>query len=73
MKVKFKEVENISDFHFDKFPINSIQLYNPKYRDMPLPEVIDQSRIDIEYVPYGYNYFILVRSTGTIFGFRFTI
>lgn len=70
MKVKFKDVENMSNFPFDKFPMNSIQLYNPKYRDMPLSEVIEQSRIGIEYVPYGYNYFVLVRSTGTIYACR---
>lgn len=70
MKVKFKEVENMSNFHFDKLPMNGMQLYNPKYRDMALHEVIGQSRVSIEYVPYGYNYFVLVRSTGTIHAYK---
>ena len=43
---------------------------NQKYRDMSLPEVIEQSRVSIEYVPYGYNYFVLVRSTGTIHAYK---
>lgn len=70
MKVKFKEVENMSNFPFDKLPLGGMQLWNQKYREMPLPEVIKQSRISIEYVPYGYNYFVLVRSTGTIHAYK---
>lgn len=70
MKVKFKDVENMSNFPFDKLPTGGMQIYNQKYRDMSLPEVIEQSRVSIEYVPYGYNYFVLVRSTGTIHAYK---
>lgn len=47
-----------------------MQLFNPAYRDMKLEDIRKESRIDSEYVPYGYNYFVFVRDTGTIYAHR---
>jgi hypothetical protein len=68
MEIDFKEVE--SNVNFTNVPFGGMKLYNPKYRDMPLQEVIKHSRISSEYAPYGYNEFVLVRSTGTIHAYR---
>jgi hypothetical protein len=43
-----------------------MQLWNPKYREMTLDQIKKQSRIEVEYVPYGYNTFLFCRSTATI-------
>ena len=67
-QVRFKEVEE--NINFTNVPIGGIQLYNPDYRTLPINEVIRRSAISEQYVPYGYNSFILVRSTGTIHAFR---
>jgi len=68
MKVRFKEVEN--NINFTYAPMGGMQLYNPQYRELPIKDVIKHSRISDEYVPFGYNEFILVRSTGTIHAYR---
>lgn len=67
-KVRFKEVSD--NINFTNVPIGGVQLYNPDYRTMDLEKVISNSRISEEFVPYGYNTFILVRSTGTIHAYN---
>jgi len=63
-KIKFKEVE--TNINFTNVPLGGLQVYHPEYRTMTISEIIRHSNISNEYVPYGYNYFILVRSSGTI-------
>lgn len=66
--IKFKEVEN--NINFTNIPIGGVQLYNPLYREASIEEVISHSNISNDYVPFGYNLFILVRSTGTIHAYQ---
>jgi hypothetical protein len=56
----------------EKFPLSyrGMELFHSEYRYLKLNEVIKKSNVSVEYVPYGYNLFILVRSTGIIHAFN---
>ena len=47
-----------------------MQLWNPIYRDMKMSQILKDSRIKTEYVPYGYNVFLFVRTTATIHAYN---
>lgn len=45
----------------------TLQMYNPKLRDMSKKDILDFIRARDEWVPYGYNTFILSRDIATVF------
>lgn len=63
----FTEVNSSSEANI---PPGGMQIWHPMYRDVPLKQVIKHSQVKSEYVPYGYNYFVLVRGEGTVYAFR---
>jgi hypothetical protein len=56
-----KEVNN-----WTELPAQGMQIWHPSFATMPLDECIKASNVEAEYLPYGYNYAILCRSTSTI-------
>ena len=47
-----------------------MQLYNPKYRDMPIKEIEMAVNFDKEWKPFGYTDCALCRDTGTVYVFK---
>ena len=62
----------IKEVEFNQIsPTNiGMQSFNPMYRNMDLSEIVENSRIETEYVPYGYNVFLFVRNTATIHAYN---
>ena len=62
------ETMNITEINnMEEIPTGAMQLYNPRYRDMDINNIMEQSCIKDEYVPYGYNLFLFYRGTSTIY------
>jgi hypothetical protein len=62
------ETMNITEINnMEEIPTGAMQLYNPRYRDMDINNIMEQSCIIDEYVPYGYNLFLFYRGTSTIY------
>ena len=52
------------------FPSAGMQIFNPKFRDMNLIQVKEVANLETEWVPYGYDYGLFLRSTATIHLYR---
>lgn len=59
--MKTVTLKEVSDFR--ELPAIGMRIYNPKFREQKLEEAFNSIRAEEEWIPYGFNYFILCRST----------
>ena len=64
IQVIFKECK------INQIKFGCMELWNPDFRNMDIMEVRIKSKIDQEYVPYGYSVFLFCRTTATIYAYN---
>ena len=57
----------MQEIEFSHIPVNCIQIYSPKFRDMPNDDVQKSINFEREWKPYGYTKTVLCRATGTVY------
>ena len=54
-------------------PIGGASVYNPSFRNKTTEQIISNLNIYSEWLPFGYNHFIICRSVATVFIERLSI
>jgi hypothetical protein len=69
--MKTYKVENIESWEFA--PTNTMQSYCPTFRNKTNDQIIKELNPERNWLPFGYNHFIICQSIGTVFISRISL